>query len=490
MKTFDFISYQPSLYSEGNMRFKTNFGGITQLMFAIINISGILYFSKDIYYRLNPNVIESTSVIDNPPEWVITPSDFNFIFSMNDPDSYAPYKNESIYSVEFYITIVEGGVLKEYKQLSTEPCSLDNFEGVDPGIFTPNFAFNSYYCINKNETVSLKGVLTSSSINYYKFFVKACNNETSKVPCASQQVLDKMLDGTMITLYHVDKIFDPSNYTHPVKHYFNNYWQRVSKKFYNVVTFYFKTVNFIDDTGLFFEASSKSTTLKVDRIAPSYDLQSSENFLEVLFMFNNNVTTFNRKYKRLQQVVAEIGGLVNAAFILFTVIVHYYTQSLYFEYIKEKLFDSKKELGLLNNNIESSLNNIKNVSEISLTPVIHLKPNDMLRSKFGRLSIEGGGVVRSNHISNSKHNRTVIFNKIRELMDYENFIKRFKEIELLKHLILNEEGSRKLFNEIINSKKSTIYLLSGHMESEDYSPNRQVNHFEALTNFKKITDKI
>jgi hypothetical protein len=125
MKTFDFISYQLSLFSEGNMRFKTTFDGTTQLMFAIINISGILYFSKDIYYRIDPNVIESTSILADPSEWVITPSDYNFIFSMNDPDSYTPYKIESIYSFEYYIAIAEDGVLKKYKQLSTESYSLE-----------------------------------------------------------------------------------------------------------------------------------------------------------------------------------------------------------------------------------------------------------------------------------------------------------------------------------------------------------------------------
>jgi hypothetical protein len=102
MKSFDFISYQPSLFSEGNNRFRTNFGSITQIIFAILNISGIIYFSKDIYYRLNPNVIESSFIVSDPPEWILTPSDFNFIFSMNDPDNYGPYKNHSIYTVDLH----------------------------------------------------------------------------------------------------------------------------------------------------------------------------------------------------------------------------------------------------------------------------------------------------------------------------------------------------------------------------------------------------
>jgi hypothetical protein len=159
-------------------------------------------------------------------------------------------------------------------------------------------------------------------------------------------------------------------------------------------------------------------------------------------MFSSNVTTFNRKYKRLQQVVAEIGGLVNAAFIIFTVIVHYYTQFFYFEYITAKLFDSTTGMRLLNNPpyIESSLKNIKSVNENTLTPVIHLKPNDMLRSKkLSRLTVEAGGIDRLYRVVNSKNSKAVLFNKVRELMDYENFIKRFKEIELIKLLILNEE---------------------------------------------------
>jgi hypothetical protein len=495
MKTFDFISYQPSLFAQGNKRFRTIFGSITQIIFAILNTSGILYFSKDIYYKLNPNVIESTFIVDNPPEWIVTPSDFNFIFSMNDPDNYGPYKNSSIYTVDFYMTIIENGILKEYRQLSSESCSLDNFKGVDPGIFSPTFPFEQYYCISKNETLSLKGVLTSTSISYFKFMVRTCKNETSPVPCATEEELSKKLDGTMVTLYHIDKIYDPSNYTHPVKHFFNNYWLRASQKVFNGVSFYFKTVNFIDDTGLLFEDSSKSTTLKVDNIHPSIDFMKSDHFLEVIFLFNNSVTTYNRKYKRFQQVVAEIGGLINAAYIFFSVIVNYFTQLFYFDHIVNKLFDSSKELRTLNSAcVEASINNnLRSANEISLSPVIHFESNPIVQDQLRRLRIEPKNNFKR---VESKQNRKILFEKIKELMDYENFIKRFKEIELLKYLVLNDEGSRKVFKDLIESRKSSSLLLTDGIvvgnDSIGSTASKQLpknNILEALTKLKKILDK-
>jgi hypothetical protein len=390
-----------------------------------------------------------------------------------------------------YITIIENGVLKEYKQLSSEPCSLDNFKGVDPEIFSPTFPFDQYYCISKNETLSLKGVITSTSLTYFKFMVRTCNNETSEAPCATEEELSKKLDGTMVTLYHVDKIYDPSNCTNPVKHYFNNYWVRVSQKVFTGISFYFKTVNFVDDTGLLFEASSKSTTLKVDHINPSYDYMKSDHFLEVIFMFNNNITTFNRKYKRFQQVVAEIGGLINAAYIFFSVIVNHYTRQFYFDHIVNKLFYSSKDQMTINLPLEaSSNNNLRSVNEISLSPIIHLDSNTIVQDRLKRLRIEPINKIKR---VKSGQDRKILIDKMKELMDYENFILKFKEIELLKYLVLNDENSRKLFKELMGSRKSSSLLFTNSMAVEvNDNHGKQIinnNPFEKLTKLKRILDK-
>ena len=51
LKLLDTLSYQPRFYSDGNTRFKTIWGGLVNILLVLLNLLGIIYFSKDIYMR-------------------------------------------------------------------------------------------------------------------------------------------------------------------------------------------------------------------------------------------------------------------------------------------------------------------------------------------------------------------------------------------------------------------------------------------------------
>jgi hypothetical protein len=146
-KSFDFISYSPSLMTQTKTRFRTSMGGAALLFLIALYITGILYFSRQIYNRINPELGESSSIENDPPERVLTNSDFAFMMALNDPMTYSPYIDESIYTAEYWITTVKDGALAEYRRLKTEKCSLKNFSGVDKLIFAKDFNFQNFYCI-------------------------------------------------------------------------------------------------------------------------------------------------------------------------------------------------------------------------------------------------------------------------------------------------------------------------------------------------------
>ena len=103
-----------------------------------------------------------------------------------------------------------------------------------------------------------------------------CNPKTSNVTCASEEEMNFFLDGTMMSLNHIDKQYDPSDYENPVKIYFNDYWTRFSKKFFTSIVFNFKTVTFFDDIGLFFQDIQIHEYIAVENIKTSIDLQPND----------------------------------------------------------------------------------------------------------------------------------------------------------------------------------------------------------------------
>ena len=60
LKSIDFVSQIPIFFYDKNIRYKTMLGGLIQIIITVIWISGIIFFSKDIYLRENPSVITST----------------------------------------------------------------------------------------------------------------------------------------------------------------------------------------------------------------------------------------------------------------------------------------------------------------------------------------------------------------------------------------------------------------------------------------------
>jgi hypothetical protein len=475
MRNLDFLSYEPTLLINSDKRFKTNLGAIIQFIYALLQISAIAYFSQDIYYRQNPTVIESSKSMLNPPLKNLTPNDFNVMFAINHPIYYNPYRNESIYTVEFYKTKLENSLLVSSEKIESEACSIEHFKGVDPSIMPSNFEYSDYYCFSKDVVLQLAGLPSNNETYYFKFFVKQCDPKTSKVPCATEDEMSYYLDGTLITLNHIDKQFDPSDYDNPVKSFFKEYSTRISRKLYTSMEFDFKTVTFNDDIGVLFEQVNTHNYISIEQILVSIDFQPYEYFLEVDFLYGQANTIVTRKYKRLQQVIAEIGGLLNALFITSAILVKFITESMYYSHLVESVFERNATVEILNSN--------QNIIQSESKFVIHSKPVGIKNKPASSNIVKGGGIDEVGYIN--------LVGSIKSNLDIKMLFKKFKELELIKFILFNsvEFGH---FGDIIRSKKSANILLSGFNPGSLLSSENEINYqrldgayLKKLTNIKK-----
>jgi hypothetical protein len=339
-----------------------------------LNLAGIIYFSKDIYLKQNPIVIESSDININPEYRVIKPEDFRFLFAVNDPTNYQTYVNESIYTLGVYRTIITNGKLDKYEPVSTELCTREHFKNLPVDTFSSDFPFSSYYCIAQNETIALQGLTSSANLEYFKIMVKKCNNATSASICATPEELDFFLDATTISIYHIDKFMNPTIYDNPIKPYLKNYWTRASKKSYMGILFNFKVISFMDDIGVLFQNIDEKQEIKVENISTFTEVLKTEHFIEIIFMYTQDKTIISRRYKRLQQVIAEIGGLLNGISLVFSFIVKRITQKLYMNQIMEKMCPSKSK----KKNVDVSNMRVLNENSSNSASII---PNNYLNIK-------------------------------------------------------------------------------------------------------------
>jgi hypothetical protein len=443
LKILDNLSFQPTLLVDTHKRYKTKLTIILQIIFIILMIFGVTYFSLDIINRTNPNIIQSTNMVQDPPRKQVTPKDFNIIISLNHPVLYHPYRDESIYTVEFYKTKLENNRLAGSERIKTEVCSQEHFKGVDLSIFPLNFNFSDYYCIDKDAVLEIEGTLTSKEKLYYKAYIRMCDPETSKVNCASKEEMDFYLDGAIVTLYHTDLRFDHSDYSNPGISYFNDYWVRISKKYYTGAVFHFKIVTFINNIGVLFDVNETKEYLAVDDITINKDFQPYSYMFEATFSYGQTNAIVNRKYKKIQNVISEIGGLLNFLYLFSTFFIKYVTEKMFYNHLVRTIFGQP--------NMVSSNSGMPNSSLLIIN-----RENQNVANDLNNTSI-------NNHINNSdnivsKEQRQRAIKSIKDNLEVAELLKRFKELKLLQLLLFNRDGLN-TFKDIIDSKHSSSLLM-------------------------------
>jgi len=501
IKNLDYLSYSPTFYTQSSSRHKTYLGGITQILIILLYIGGISYFSQDIIFKNNPKIIEYTENDNNPPKRKLNLKDFKLAFAMTDPLKYTPYVDDSIYTFEAYQTTLINGELNQRLSLKTKICEEKDFEDLekdsDNKIIEKGFNYTNYHCIDNSQDTFLKGVLSSYETSYIQIFIKTCNSTTSK--CDDPEVIRKKLVGVSPYIFYTDKYFDLYNYEKPIKYNFRPYFVSASYEMFTFLHITLKSLNLMTDDGLFYDQTKVGNELKVSELRSMTDKRIYPHFLEILIMYSQEVTNYRRKYKRVQDAVSEIGGLMKIALFI-KMIVNYYSKKSFFEYMSKKYFGEKlkdNEKFKNKNNDKNNQEKKNNFTHKSAQDAIHklsdnsnkipvnfnlIKKSDIkefnndfttslifsdnLKNHSINKEKENCSVIeRKSYKSNLKHSNSyqnILLKNNHEknfinLIEMENLIYRFKELELLKK-ILFRENILDQFNQFIFSEESSFLL--------------------------------
>ncbi len=294
--------------------------------------------------------------------------------------------------------------------------------------------------------MKLQGTANSKTVTYIKFLIKACDSKDPNQKCQSEKVLDEKLNGCALLFYYVDKYFEPEDYLNPTKYYFNYELIPLSKKVYNGFILTLKKYNFLDNVGFIFDDVKTTEIVKIDRLSKSFDFRQGEAFIEFLIIFSQNISKMNRKYKKIQEIIAQVGGLVNIFNLITNFFVIYFSQRDYFDHISEKYFNTSKKINspLLK---KKSNNYCPKNTDVQLKVDNYLNNNDLAQDS--NLAFNSGKKL------SAKTNKIIA---IKKLIDPEHIIKMTKELQLLKILIL-EGPNYDLFQKLIKNKNSGGNLL-------------------------------
>lgn len=404
-EAIDFTGKEPKLLTKQKNQFKTVFGGILSLLIYMIIAAATFYFGQELYLKQHPITVTSVTFDVDPPVTPLTFDNFALFVGLED-SSFNYYIDNTIVNVSIQFvnqSAYQDGndfiFKKENINIPLQRCNLtENFPNFQD-LFS-NFNLKNLLCIKPEaqEKLQISGAYSSSLFQYINIILATCKNGT-EVVCKSQEEIDAKINGGYFVVDTINSIFNPANYTFPKKNIIKDYFTTISNKYYKKINYYMKRNDFKTDSGFLMSEYQETSYLGLDTIEELFDFRQLNSFLEVHIRMSNNRDIYTRSYVKLQDVIAQMGGLVKGVILILTVILYTYTELSYSEFIINYLYPHSQitEKKLRQSPIRLSKKQSLPLEDGQLKSEIHSRNNFMISMDKGPIA-----TVLPSNISNVK----------------------------------------------------------------------------------------
>ena len=537
LRIIDFFGHDPSFIIKNNLKYKTHIGGLLTLIVIIISVITLIFFSEELYSKKSPSVNLITEANLNPSK-INFFDNFEFIIGIQN-DDFIVQRNESIYYAKgflFQTIINSSGIFNIKEEIDLDSCDKALKNSINYELFK-DLNLNNYYCFSKNQS---KININNIYLNEYwgnngfqmlqiKFYDCVNTDEyviKNNITCASEEILKENLNLADLSLYFIDTFISTNNYKNPFQRGIHEYFYDVSKNFLLTLTQYYNHIEINDDSGLIFTTSNKINSFKLsDMITNKADERTGEHFLTLTLQLNNVIEKYQRKYYKLQDYAAQVGGVINTLIIICYFILKFYDENAYFEflineYFEIKLFEKKKTESnisfLENNEINNNVNkNINKKSEKNKLKNFKENPSNLNGSKKNNYQKNKNGSFINNLIKSKKKINLSFCDKFffiqfcqkksrakkngilevyllakNHLMNYMDILGYLKHLfsENQKHKLLLNEDQQKIFDYIFKPILSYNYI--GTRYNGQNLPNKIKEKLFGEKKIRAITKKI
>ena len=220
---------------------------------------------------------------------------------------------------------------------------------------------------------------------FYGLFIQRCLPKKKSLfnvsDCYNTSYSDElMMNGSMYSIYFVDQNVDIENYKNPLDFYFHKISNRLSTTSYTKNVLNFHSGEIKTRTGIIFEKINYIKTYIYDANEKVVSDKKENNHNEEIygafyFSMQNMLNVYDRKYKRLQDVSANIGGIVKLVMILSKMINFFFYKycivkdlddDMQLKYKKAgEIFEGNKFIKYLRMNTQLNVTNITNMNNKS-----------------------------------------------------------------------------------------------------------------------------
>ena len=349
VKKFDFLSPKITLYYKGSPSHSSKLSGILSIISVIFIFSLSIYFSLDLIQRKNPNSYQYINrFVEDAGDFPINASSlFHYISTVNsdDDNNFEGFDFRSFRLIGFntyYNYYLEDRTLENFDHWIYGLCNDEN-DIKEINYLLNDKDYKNCACIRKYYSSSDKKYYSTSDKNFlwptiskgtynpnlsiYQVIVEKCNNDSLKLIlgekyyCKNDNEIDQYFSGSKgIYFYFIDQYIDIANYKTPNKKFFYRIENILSKESYTVNHLNFNPSSIKTHNGLIFDNIKEEFSYVYERNDPYvYSFDSSNIYMAYCFWLKNRILSYERIYKRIQDIISIIGGVFE--FISFVSIV-------------------------------------------------------------------------------------------------------------------------------------------------------------------------
>lgn len=351
LSQFDLFSYDYSLNdSDGNRMNKNIIGGILTMMCSVTVFAGIVFFSLQFLNRLSFSILTSSSISNNFT--VVNYTKFPFMVRIKQ-SSVPPFDDpEKIVAMSIfkYSALTDEEIknsLLTKVVYNGRRCNINDtnlFHSEYQSMFSAYEDTSTFLCTDYggqlHDLIGTYGALYPNQ--YFTVNISPCVNQTnSHIVCESPEKIRAILNEARVDIRTLN--YKINNYMmQPEEAIVDNFKYDASYSLNRRIWFNYKSINYTTDVGYIFEDVNISKFFMIDRITIEVNLSdltmtaAAGAFLRITSTNLNENITYIRAYLKVQNLLANLGGLIKGVTIIANIICLYLTRDMMiFKFLKE-----------------------------------------------------------------------------------------------------------------------------------------------------------
>jgi len=465
---FDLMSVTPHLYINGKSGYKNAFGGSLTLILISFTLGFFIFFYYNLLQRNEP-VIAMYNDRNTNSSYLLNTSETFLGFKLH--DRFGDPFDESIYSVhaqywQYYQEVKNGKIELSYNftDLKVMKCSNFKVNGNNYDLLYNTTETSDLYCLEPNQIVNIARPFGDPiAFSYINIYFTYCSDEKNKTKkCKSKNELDKILSSYYFGVRFLSYYNNHQNFENPFREMISNIVELSSASFFKRIYAYIKNSNYRSDSGLLLNDYDYYQKTMLESSKTIIDFRDSifkggKLLMQFTFTFNENGIEENyvRTYKKIKNILAEVGGLIQFVKMIFSLFIYLYTEINFTgNILNNKIilhFNENKDNGVFNT--KKAFNIFKEENNKKSSNILKQK------TKLNFHQYNERGITSQNILSSSN--------------------------QMIKISQVNEIAENKITNK---NMKSTFNILSNNKSFDSRKENSTLTRVTLPKGFGKLSD--